>query len=201
MKNTLEPSRGNNRFMSPSRLFPFSNRFRDFDDLINDMSILSPFLSHESRDMMLEPLCDICETDSAYQVSLDIPGLKKEDINIEVSGNQLMISGERREDRESGKEGTRSYMSERRFGRFERSFTLPNDIEVNKVVANFDNGVLEVSIPKAQESRRSRISISEGQQHRQSQVNAAPQTEAARQSQLNSSVGGRSESSRTTPRA
>ncbi len=67
-----------------------------------------------------------------------------------------------KEEHEEGKKGERSYFSERRFGQFQRSFTLPEGIDASHVTANYNNGVLDISIPKSKESKRSKIAISEG---------------------------------------
>lgn len=172
MKSTsLEPRR--QRAIAPWRNSPGSafRALRDFDEFFNDaFSTLSPFDVMDSQSSLL-PLgegrtagvaCDVRETDTSFQMCLDVPGMTKDDLDIEVSGNRLIVSGERQDEHEEGEEGGRSYFSERRFGQFERSFTLPENVDASQVKASCHNGVLELTIPKGQDSKRSKISISDG---------------------------------------
>ena len=92
------------------------------------------------------PSVDIHETDGFVVVQVELPGLKKEDIVIEVKKNILTIEGVRTEDREIKEENY--YLQERRSGKFHRSFTLPAAIRPEKVVATYKTGVLEIKIPR-----------------------------------------------------
>lgn len=106
-----------------------------------------------------EPPCDIQETDSHYLVSMEIPGVKKEDIDIEVKDNQLSISGERK--REKTEEQGRAYTHERYFGEFHRVFTLPSTVKADQVKANYESGILEIAIPKVAAGRGKQVKIEE----------------------------------------
>jgi len=89
------------------------------------------------------PSVDIEEKDGVYHVTADLPGMKKEDIKLDLVDNVLTISGERvREEKGEGK------YFERCYGKFMRSFTLPKRVDVDHVRANFENGVLHVEIPQ-----------------------------------------------------
>ncbi len=104
------------------------------------------------------PPMDVVETDSEVLCHLEVPGMKPEDIEISVRDNMLTISGEKKLETTEEKEG--GYRSvERRYGRFERSFTLPRSIDANAVTARHENGVLTLVLPKVEESRPRRIQI------------------------------------------
>ena len=92
------------------------------------------------------PTVNSREADDAYYVEVDLPGVKKEDISVDVKDNILSISGERKIKKED-KEDT-YYKVESKYGKFVRNFTLPKDVDVQKIEASNKNGVLEVKIPK-----------------------------------------------------
>lgn len=91
--------------------------------------------------------CDIDEREKEYVVTFDAPGLKREDINVEVSGDTLTVSGEKKS--EVKREGKGEYYQERRYGRFQRSLTLPKGAKADSLVASYEDGVLTLTIPKA----------------------------------------------------
>jgi HSP20 family protein len=107
------------------------------------------------------PAVDVKETDKEVRFSFDLPGMKEDDIAIEVQDNVLSVSGERREEREERGEGFRRL--ERRFGSFARSFPLPAGVSEDDIKADYDNGVLKIRVPKpkAQERRRVQIGVGE----------------------------------------
>jgi HSP20 family protein len=90
---------------------------------------------------------DVSETPDAYTVKADIPGMKKEDIKVSIDGNQVSITAESRSEKEE-KEGETVVRSERSYGRQSRSFTLASEIDDAKASARYENGVLELSLPK-----------------------------------------------------
>jgi HSP20 family protein len=106
------------------------------------------------------PPCDVEETDSHYLMSFDLPGISKEDIKIEVVDKQLTVSGERKVDKKSDKNN--SHISERYYGSFQRTFTLPSTIDGNKVEASYKDGVLQIALAKPEAIRPQQIKISEG---------------------------------------
>jgi HSP20 family protein len=106
------------------------------------------------------PAVDLIETDRHLVLKADLPGLSEEDVQIEVADNVLTISGERKAESEERKEGY--YRLERAFGSFSRSLTLPEGADADKIEANFDNGVLEVKVPKPEEVKPRRVSIGRG---------------------------------------
>jgi HSP20 family protein len=103
------------------------------------------------------PVVDIHENDKAIVLQAELPGLKKEDIDIEVKENILTLKGERKQSTEIKKQNY--YRQERSLGKFSRSFTLPAVIDPAKVVASYKAGVLEVKIPKPKELKATQIDI------------------------------------------
>lgn len=104
------------------------------------------------------PRVDLSETDDEYVVSMDLPGLSKDDVNVTLEGNTLNISGERKVQHEA-QEGSYRRM-ERSYGRFYRSFTLGDNVDPNEIHAEHENGVLTVHIPKTETSKPRKVEIS-----------------------------------------
>ena len=108
------------------------------------------------------PAMDLVETDDHFVLRADLPGLSQDDVNIEVEDRVLTVSGERRAEHESKSEGY--HRVERAFGSFSRSLTLPKGVDPEAVTASFENGVLEVRIPKPEERKPRRIEIGGAEQ-------------------------------------
>jgi HSP20 family protein len=106
------------------------------------------------------PAMDLVETNDALVLRGDLPGMGEDDVDIEIKDNVLTVSGERKSENEEKGEGY--HRVERAFGRFSRSLNLPQGIDAEKVEANFDNGVLEVRIPKPAEAKPTRVQIGKG---------------------------------------
>ena len=104
-----------------------------------------------------QPVVDIEETPEAYLVRAELPGMRLEDIKITVADNALSIRGEKR--REEEKKGTTYHRVERVYGSFERSFSLSHAVAADKIEATYRDGVLDVSIPKAEEAKAREIQI------------------------------------------
>src|SRR3954447_18401516 len=108
------------------------------------------------------PAMDLLETEEHFVLRADLPGLTQEDVQIELEDSTLTVSGERRTEHEDKQEGY--YRVERAFGSFSRSLTLPKGIDAEAVTASFENGVLEIRVPKPEERKPRRISIAVGDQ-------------------------------------
>jgi HSP20 family protein len=106
------------------------------------------------------PAMDLVEKDDRLVLKADLPGISEDDVEIEFRDNVLTISGERRAEQEQEEEGYRRV--EREYGSFSRSLTLPQGVDADSVEARFDNGVLEVSIPKPEERKPKRVQIGKG---------------------------------------
>ena len=109
-----------------------------------------------SSRVMSIPAVNITEQKDDYQVSLAAPGLKKDDFHIDIDGNLLTISSEREENKED-KEG-RSTRREYSYSSFERSFTLPDEVNKEKIEAQYEDGLLKLVLPKKEEAKKSAIS-------------------------------------------
>lgn len=103
------------------------------------------------------PALDVVESESELTVRAELPGLQPEDIQIEVSGEMLVLSGEKRQQAEESRENW--YRAERRFGSFRRAIPLPSAVDADKVTAEYDKGVLVVHLPRTAESRPRRIQV------------------------------------------
>jgi HSP20 family protein len=101
------------------------------------------------------PLVDIEETDDAYVVSAELPGIRREDVDIELVGSELTISGEVKDEKHVGTMRKQT----RRRGRFDYRVSLPDQVDADKVTANLKNGVLEVRIPRSQKASRKKIEV------------------------------------------
>ena len=108
------------------------------------------------------PAMDLVETADDFVLRADLPGLTQDDVKIELEDSTLTVSGERKSERTDKHEGY--YRVERAFGSFSRSLTLPKGIDADAVTASFDNGVLEIRVPKPEERKPRRISIAVGDQ-------------------------------------
>ena len=98
------------------------------------------------------PAIDMSEDDKAYRISAELPGIDAKDIDVSVSGDTLVLKGEKRQQKEE--EDKNYHFSERSYGSFQRSFQLPLSIDRDKVAADFSNGVLTITLPKTAEARQ-----------------------------------------------
>jgi HSP20 family protein len=123
--------------------------------------LLDQLLANGSRsggNLMRAPETDVVESEREIRVQVEMPGLKRENIEVDVENNVLTIRGEKREERTEGQEG-RYHLAERRYGTFARSFVLPRDVDAERIQASFEDGVLCVTIPKSEKARRRKIDV------------------------------------------
>ena len=138
--------------MAITRYQPSTDLFRSlFDDMV------TPFGRMGSS--MRVPDTDVVEAENEIQVVCELPGLKRDEVELSLENNVLTISGEKHETKEERSRGETYHLSERRWGRFSRSFVLPREVDQDRINASFENGVLTVSIPKSEKARRRRIEI------------------------------------------
>ncbi len=119
----------------------------------------------EDRDGSWLPAVDVQETDGEIVLSFDLPGLREDEIEIQVQDNVLTVTGQREQKQEETRDGYRHI--ERRFGRFSRSFPLPPGVEEDRIKARYENGELEIRIPKPAERQARRVSIGEAGEKQQ----------------------------------
>lgn len=135
--------------------FRESRRLHDMLDRAMDRSLLDNWWFDGGTAGHLA--LDMYQTDDDVVVKANIPGIKPEDIDISVSGDTLTIQGEVEE--ESEKDETRYMLRERRYASFARSVTLPSSVQADSAKAEFENGVLTLTLPKAEEVKPKRISV------------------------------------------
>lgn len=135
--------------------------YRDITALRDEMNrLFTRSFGDASGGAAWTPAMDVFDHQDAILVTVELPGLSAEDIDIEVDDNVLTLSGERRFD-DRVEEG-RYYRLERAYGRFQRSLTLPQGVKADQITADFDNGVLHVRVPKADEVRPRKIAVGAG---------------------------------------
>ena len=103
------------------------------------------------------PAVDITEEEGVFKVSAEVPGMSEKDIGVSLSGDMLTIKGEKRQEHEE--EGGNRYLSERSYGAFQRSFSLPEDVDGERIAASFDKGVLTVTLPRAGKAEPKKIEV------------------------------------------
>ncbi|RMH05185.1 MAG: Hsp20/alpha crystallin family protein [Aquificota bacterium] len=125
---------------------------KEFDRLLEE------FVPREGeREMVFAPVVDVYETDKELVVKAEVPGVKKEDIEVAIRDNALHIRGEKKEEKE---EKTETYHRvERVYGKFERVIVLPTDVKVEEAKAEFKDGVLEIRLPKVESAKEKKIEI------------------------------------------
>ena len=141
------------------RLRSKSIRTRDsiFDDLFNELySLPTSFLSKSGMD--LSPRIDISETDNEYKIEAELPGINQKEIDVKIDNNILTIKGKKEDIKEEKEKNY--HLRERYYGAFQRSISLPNNIEPEKIKASFENGVLNISVPKSDKRAPKKIEIS-----------------------------------------
>ena len=134
---------------------------RMFDEFLAPVSDFfgTDVLGTAGEGIAFMPACDIEETDDHFLVSFDLPGVSKDDVKIEMRGNQLLVSGERKAEHE--RKVGRRVSEERYYGAFQRVFTLPSHVDVNKIEAQYQNGVLRISLSKLEAAKPKLIQIKE----------------------------------------
>jgi HSP20 family protein len=145
---------------NPSReLLNVEREFKKMFDLFEDRFGItrSEDYDDEYENAIWSPLTDIEENDENYLLKLDLPGVKKDDVKISYSDGQLSISGERKQEKVT--KNAKLHRVERAYGKYYRSFNLPNKIKEDKINAEFKDGQLTVTIPKAEEAKPKEIAI------------------------------------------
>ena len=135
-------------------------RFSPFDDLLNEFSRgfwVRPVAAPAEAEVKIK--LDVKEDEKAYTVQAEIPGVRKEDIQVDVDGNQVSVRAELRKEKEE-KKGEKVVYSERTYGMASRSFTLPLEVDDKAAKAEYKDGVLSLVLPKKANGGGKRISVS-----------------------------------------
>ena len=136
-------------------------RFNPFDESLDDLFrgfFVKPVAFEGERAQAMQLKMDVKENGNAYVVHAEIPGVKKEDIHVSVEGNQVSISAEVKRQSEE-KEGERVLRSERYHGKVQRMFTLGADVDSSAAQAKYNDGVLELTLPKKAAASNKRLAI------------------------------------------
>ncbi|MBE8999036.1 Hsp20/alpha crystallin family protein [Nostoc sp. LEGE 12447] len=159
-----------NPFRDSERLEPFRDTeswepFREIDTLQRQMNRLFDRLmpttnGGERSGFIFSPAAELEETDDAIRLKLEVPGLEPKDINVEATPESISITGERKTETKSEENGiTRS---EFRYGKFQRIIPLPSQIQNDKVQAEYKNGILQLTLPKAESEKHKAVKVNLG---------------------------------------
>lgn len=143
---------------NPRNEIEASDPFRAFDNMMEEMwrGFPSRFMTDTAHPIM-RPAMDVIENENDYTVRIDLPGIAPDDVKVEIENDTLTVSGEMGDTVE--REGDRYHYRERRYGAFQRSVRLPNTVDTDKIDASFENGVLNVMLPKLPQAQPKQISI------------------------------------------
>jgi len=142
---------------------PFWNLRREIDRLFDDIGVgfwrsplrsafaVEPFWQREMTSAAA-PAVDVVESEKAYEVTAELPGMDEKNIEVKLANGNLTIKGEKQEEKEEKKKDY--YLQERHFGSFERCFQVPETVDANKIEATFNKGVLRVTLPKKPEAQK-----------------------------------------------
>jgi HSP20 family protein len=146
---------------------PFESLRREIDRLFDDFHpfdwrlpsrVLGLEVPRVARaEWQVAPAMDLIEKDDAYEITAELPGLDDKNVEIKLSNRTLTIRGEKNEEKEDKQKDY--YLSERRYGSFQRSFQLPEGVDADKIDANFVKGVLTVKLPKTAEAKKAEKKI------------------------------------------
>ena len=136
---------------------PFGSDFARMANRLNRASDLRFQDSDRESLGIWNPPVDIFEDKDGVVLNAELPGMKKEDIELRVENNVLTLQGERKRENETKEEGY--FRSERAYGTFSRSFSLPTSVDTSKIGAEYKDGVLSVSLPKAEEAKPKQIDV------------------------------------------
>jgi HSP20 family protein len=143
---------------------PIESLHREIDRLFEDfgrglwqpfrpsMFAAEPLWGHEMAWGAAAPAVDVTESEKAYEITAELPGMDEKKIEVKVADGGLTIKGEKQEEKEEKKKNY--YLHERHFGSFERCFGLPEGVDTNKIEAAFNKGVLRVTLPKKPEAQK-----------------------------------------------
>ena len=141
---------------------PFSNgNFAPLEDLAREVdSLVQNIFDPEERAQhqpKFTPYANLAETESGYELTIDLPGINAEDVSVELNDGQLVVSGERKSEVEES--GKTYHRVERRYGKFRRVVSIPAPVNEDSITADYKDGVLSVALPKSEKVRPKKISI------------------------------------------
>ncbi len=147
---------------APEAWRPFETLRKEVDRLFEDFGTedfwrrpfrsLAGFEKNLAQKFAAAPAVDVVENEKAYEITAELPGMEEKDIEVKLANGGLTIKGEKKEEKEEKQKDY--YVSERRYGSFERYFGLPEGVDADKIEAAFKNGVLKVTLPKTAEAQK-----------------------------------------------
>jgi HSP20 family protein len=140
-----------NLTLTPKQLLRPWSLYNGFEEEMNNL------LGNITSDTTFSPAIDLVETDGAFEINADVPGISKDEINIEVADNVITIKGERKKEKEINEKN--AHRIERTYGAFRRAFQIPGGFDHSNVQAEFGDGVLKVTLPKPKEKQPRRIEV------------------------------------------
>jgi len=148
----------NEKASAPAPWAPFESLRREIDRLFDDFDggfWRTPFRVptwNRSMTWPAVPAVDFTDTENAYEITAELPGIDEKNVEVKVVNGVLTIKGEKQEDKEEKKKDY--YVHERNFGSFERAFQVPDDVDADKIEASFKKGILAVRLPKKPEAQK-----------------------------------------------
>lgn len=136
------------------------NIWREFDDMMRNFGRDFDVEASTTPGKLFSPQAELKENDKGYLISFDVPGMKEDDIKIEFHDSMLRIYGERKSEHKNEQEGT--FHTEKYYGHFERTFRIPEAVDEANVAAHYENGVLQVFLPKTPAKESKKIEIKKG---------------------------------------
>ena len=146
-----------NNLIYPEGRYLRSDYFDNFSDVFN--GLLRPPLTHRSVRKARIPAVDVAETDTAYQVKAELPGIRKEDLDVTVDDGVLTIKAEHNDNQEQTENG-QLIRQERSYGKFVRSLRLGANVDEETITAEYRDGVLHITLPKAKEVQPRKVEVS-----------------------------------------
>jgi len=143
--------------MTITKYRPTKHLLRDMFSPVGFDSMMNNLFTEDSMVSEFQPVVDVSENENQYMIQASIPGVKKNEITLDVKDNVLTISGERKSEIES--QDSKVLVSEIRYGRFSRTFHLPDMVNHDKIEAKFEDGILNVMIPKTEKAKPKSIAI------------------------------------------
>jgi len=133
----------------------FGSLRREMDDLWRRFFGETPLTRRAGEEWW--PTVDVSETKDNFMIKAELPGMDEKDVSVTISGNVLTIKGEKKKEEEEKDE--HHYRAERYYGSFQRSFQLPSSIKADKIEADFEKGILKVTLPKVEEAKKKEVKI------------------------------------------
>ena len=130
---------------------------RRFEDIFGRPFVPGIWRLLPSEERVWAPVIDVLEKEDKFVVKVELPGVKEEDVNVSVTGDTLTIEGKKEAETEVKRKGY--HYTESSYGSFSRSITMPSVVDISKIEANYDKGILEIALPKAPEVKPKKIAV------------------------------------------